>query len=215
MEMEKIPPHLKAITGVDHSPMVNREPLGHKQGQRPEISSRQAGKQAPNPREIKVVVEGGDFARLEKDKTRFQELAQSIRKSDQALEAIDDYLGKMQSLVEGFVKQYPPFPPESRQQLDLVKQFNALWRLVKKLEIPPEKDVIETGPIPEGRRQDHVLKAEDCRDPARWLGIDPLPRQIPDGRLEQSLEAVKNARGKVAESRRVLSEKAAAIASGI
>jgi len=98
METEKIPPNLKAMAGVDPLPKSSKEPFDFKQGLRPEIASRHAGDKRPNnSQEIKVEVEGGDFARLEKDKTMFQELARSIRKSDQALETIDGHLEKMQS----------------------------------------------------------------------------------------------------------------------
>jgi len=97
--------------------------------------------------------------------------------------------------------------------LDLIKQFNALWHLVKKLEIPPEVESADQNP--QHDRQGNVARTGDSLDSTGWLGIDPLGPESAQGHLEDSLEAVKDARSKVAENRTILSKRAAAIAAGI
>ncbi len=206
MEAEKIPPLFEAIKVVNPVPAPYQEPGKRKGGNSPAALPHQAGNQPETYFDEKVMVESGDFARLEEDKARFQEVALSIRNSDQALETLDGYLQKMQSLVEGFVKHYPPFPPESRQQLELIKQFNALWHLVKKLEIPPEAD---------GNGQGAASRQAASRDNTLWLGINELPHQIPEGGLDDRLKELESARTKVAERRKALARKAASIAAGI
>ena len=207
MEAEKITPQFQATTGVAPSNAVSQKPSdGHSSGEAA-ASSTAAGKRF-QPDDENVTVDGGDFARLEMDKARLRKLAKSIRQWDKTLESIQGHLEKMQSIIEGYVKHYPPFPPQSRQQKELIKQFNALWHLVEKLEVPPETEETDQE---HDRRQGQPLS----HSAVDRLGLAPLPGTIPEGRLNDTLEVVKNAISRVANKRRTLAWKAKGIATAI
>ena len=215
MDIDKIPTQTQPVRGIDPSTPV--QPASEK-----EQFIRQSAfdgetfdvKDKHSTNDERVKVESIGFARLEQDKIKFQELAQSIRHSDQVLSTLDKHLEKMESLVETLVKQYPPFPPDSRQKINLIKQFNALWHLIKKLEMPPETDSAtqdrEFKENVPGNRVDDASKIGTL-----WTGINKLAFLEPKDRLNNTLQSVRKARSMVTEKRNRLTQKAVKIAAGI
>ncbi len=68
----------------------------------------------------------------------FNAVVKSIRIADQAMAEISANIEQMESEVQMFVKNYPPFPPGSEERLQLLSQFTALRKQIDQLTFPPD-----------------------------------------------------------------------------
>ncbi len=109
-------------------------------------------------------------------KARFQDLSQQIHKIDQTMEAIDTKLGEMRVSLETIVKHYPPFPPESAERIESLRQFSTLRKIIDQLSAPRQDKGME-----------NILK--DQKSPFGNDGLN-IPDIGPDASDDQVFEAL-------------------------
>jgi hypothetical protein len=75
---------------------------------------------------------------LQQFNTEFNAVVKSIRIADKAMAEIAANVEQMESEVEMFLKQYPPYPPGSEDRVQYLSRFAMLRRQIDKLTIPPD-----------------------------------------------------------------------------
>jgi hypothetical protein len=68
----------------------------------------------------------------------FNAVVRSIRIADQAMGEIESHLDQVTSDVAMYVKQYPPYPPDSEERAQLLNRFAGLRQLADRLAMPPD-----------------------------------------------------------------------------
>jgi len=68
----------------------------------------------------------------------FNAVVKSIRIADQAMGEIEANVEQMESEVEMFLKQYPPFPPGSEDRIKYLSRFAMLRKQIDQLTFPPD-----------------------------------------------------------------------------
>ncbi len=69
----------------------------------------------------------------------FNAVVESIRIADQAMDEIGANIEQMETEVQMFVKQYPPYPPGSEERTELLNHFAALRKQIDRLAFPPDQ----------------------------------------------------------------------------
>ncbi len=113
-------------------------------------------------------------------KARFQDLSQQIHKIDQTMEAIDTKLGEMRVSLETIVKHYPPFPPESAERIESLRQFSTLRKIIDQLSAPRQDK--ELG---------NILKDRNSQIGHDALNIPDIGPEASDDQVHQTLNKVK------------------------
>ena len=62
----------------------------------------------------------------------------SIRIADKAIGEIEANIEQMESEVEMFLKQYPPYPPGSEDRVKYLSRFAMLRKQIDQLSVPPD-----------------------------------------------------------------------------
>jgi hypothetical protein len=75
---------------------------------------------------------------LQQFNTEFNSVVKSIRIADQAMAEIGANIEQMESEVQMFVKQYPPYPPGNEERLQILNRFAALRKQIDRLTFPPD-----------------------------------------------------------------------------
>jgi len=73
---------------------------------------------------------------------KINQVADSVRQADSAMQNVGLALDKMKGSLEGIIKNYPPFPPGSEQRVKALKSFSALRNEIDKLTFPPEPSLV-------------------------------------------------------------------------
>ena len=68
------------------------------------------------------------------------EFAQQVRNVHMAMDTIEQNLEQMRVALESIVKIYPPYPPESVQRVEALRQFSALRNMIDKLANPAHQN---------------------------------------------------------------------------
>jgi hypothetical protein len=68
----------------------------------------------------------------------FNAVVKSIRIADKAMGEIEANVEQMESEVEMFIKQYPPYPPGSDERVKYLSRFAMLRKQIDQLTIPPD-----------------------------------------------------------------------------
>jgi len=68
----------------------------------------------------------------------FNAVVKSIRIADKAMGEIEANVEQMESEVEMFLKQYPPYPPGSDERVKYLSHFAMLRKQIDQLTIPPD-----------------------------------------------------------------------------
>jgi hypothetical protein len=68
----------------------------------------------------------------------FNTVAKSIRIADKAMGEIETNIEQMESEVEMFLKQYPPYPPGSEERINYLNRFAMLRKQIDQLTMPPD-----------------------------------------------------------------------------
>lgn len=77
-------------------------------------------------------------------------IAKTVRQVDATMENIDENLNRMKDQLIRIVKQYPPYPPDSQDRVNFLKNFGQMRRLIERLTIPPMiQDANRTNPMME------------------------------------------------------------------
>jgi archaellum component FlaC len=75
---------------------------------------------------------------LQKFNAEFNAVVKSIRVADKAMGEIEANVEQMESEVEMFLKQYPPYPPGSEDRIKYLSRFAMLRKQIDQLTIPPD-----------------------------------------------------------------------------
>ena len=73
------------------------------------------------------------FNKLEATNAQAQQIAQQIRQVNESMETIDSHLSKMRATLEHIVKIYPPYPPDSKERIEALRQFSALRHMIDQI----------------------------------------------------------------------------------
>jgi uncharacterized phage infection (PIP) family protein YhgE len=73
------------------------------------------------------------FNRLEAANSQAQQIAQQIRQVNESMETINSHLSEMRAKLEHLVKIYPPYPPDSTERIEALRQFSALRKMIDQM----------------------------------------------------------------------------------
>ena len=71
-------------------------------------------------------------------KAELNGLAKNIRSQGETLIKINDFVEGMKEKLNKIVKNYPPFPPDSPERMELLKSFTALRKEIERMTFPAE-----------------------------------------------------------------------------
>jgi hypothetical protein len=77
------------------------------------------------------------YNRLERANLETHAVAQKIRSIDETFNRIENNVRHMHKLLDGIVKNFPPFPNNSSERIQSLRQFSALRKMIDQLTMPP------------------------------------------------------------------------------
>ncbi|MBP1716419.1 MAG: hypothetical protein H6Q42_4622 [Deltaproteobacteria bacterium] len=78
-----------------------------------------------------------DFVELQKINDRLNSTARIQRTFEKRFEKLNDYIERMKAQLEGILKQFPPFPPESEARIQALRSYAFFRKMVAQLTLPP------------------------------------------------------------------------------
>lgn len=138
----------------------------------------------------------------------FNAVVKSIRIADQAMDEIGANIEQMESEIQMFVKQYPPYPPGSEERSELLNQFAALRKEIDRLSFPP--DPVAQGIIGNTGKGEKNLHQAIRRQPVhtgeQGLNLPELPPDASDKAIADMQVTLGNARKMVNDRRGQLAD---------
>ena len=94
----------------------------------------------PDVRDLNVRVEISAFStnKLHQFNAKFNSVLKSIRIADHSFAEIGTKLDQMTSEMQTFLKMYPPYPPDSKERVDLLKNYAAIRKQIEQLALPQD-----------------------------------------------------------------------------
>ena len=149
--------------------------------------------------------------------TEFNSVVKSIRIADQAMAEIGANIEQMESDVQMFVKQYPPYPPGSDERMQLLNRFAALRKQINRLTFPPDpfsqKIIGDSGSSDQAQAWDvkigektltGALRRQPMHTGGEGLDLPEMPTDASDQNIADLQAALRRAWERVAEGRRHL-----------
>ena len=115
--------------------------------------------------------------------------AKNIRKTDEALTAGVTIIAQMKEQLSTIVKQFPPFPPESKDRMELLMSYSALQKQITSLMVPPP-------PPPVYEKVQHMWD-NLFSNQSRTLQTPQLPANVPDSYVKAAAEQLNNLKDQV------------------
>ncbi|GFO68493.1 hypothetical protein GMLC_20720 [Geomonas limicola] len=122
---------------------------------------------APSPDIVRSTQAQDDVVVLSGNRERaYQELqvrnehsndtAQAIRRTDRSLHVVSQKVDSLKAPLEAIVKNFPPFAPEDKARVALLKEYAGLRKEIDQLTTPPPPEVLaarraEAGQAPKGQ----------------------------------------------------------------
>jgi hypothetical protein len=132
-------------------------------------------------------------------------VATDVRAIDSGADGFQHMLFAMRDALSGIVKQYPPFPPDSRQRVDYLNNFSNLRKEIAALTFPaPEPfppEVTTDATVVPGA--DVAKKLKEIADDLPKLGA---PAETSDAEVTDALSKIQEALTRVAEQKSMLWE---------
>jgi archaellum component FlaC len=157
---------------------------------------------------------------LQKFNAEFNAVVKSIRIADKAMGEIETNIEQMESEVEMFIKQYPPFPPGSEDRIKYLSRFAMLRKQIDQLTFPPDAGAqtimgqssqghpnaweIKIG----GMKSGQSIRTHSLHAGQGGLGIPEITPQANDGQVHEFKKSLDAARQTVVKSRAELAEDA-------
>lgn len=153
----------------------------------------------------------------------FNAVVKSIRIADKAMGEIETNIEQMDSEVEMFLKQYPPYPPGSDDRVKYLSRFAMLRKQIDQLTFPPDSGAQKIiGRTPNGPSSDWEIKIGGKeigrtirRQPVHvgqeGLALPEITAQSTDDQVLQMQKALGSARQQIQNRRNGLAEDAAHI----
>lgn len=79
----------------------------------------------------------GDFAVLQKINDRLNSTAKIQRTFENRFEKLNDSIERMKAALEGILKQFPPYPPESEDRIRALRSYAFFRKMIDQLTLPP------------------------------------------------------------------------------
>lgn len=152
--------------------------------------------------------------------TEFNAVVKSIRIADKAMSEIETNIEQMESEVEMFIKQYPPFPPGSEDRVNYLSRFAMLRKQIDQLTFPPDAGArqiigqstdsnsgdweIEIG----GKKIGSTIRRQPVHSGKEGLALPEITVQSTDAQVADMQRALGLARQQVQQSRHALAEDA-------
>ena len=146
--------------------------------------------------------------------TEFNSVVKSIRIADQAMTEIGANIEQMETEVQMFVKQYPPYLPGSEERIQLLNRFAALRKQINRLTFPPDpfaQKIIGDSGIGDGAQSwdvtigDKTLASAIRRQPmhtsSEGVNLPEMPADASDQDIADLQAALRKAWETVAERR--------------
>jgi len=152
--------------------------------------------------------------------TEFNAVVKSIRIADKAMGEIETNIQQMESEVEMFIKQYPPFPPGSDDRVKYLSRFAMLRKQIDQLTFPPDSGAQQIiGRSPSGGSKDweieiggkqigSTIRRQPVHSGAEGLALPEITVQSTDAQVVDMHRALGSARQQVQQSRHALAEDA-------
>lgn len=101
------------------------------------------GATRPAPRDQVLLSVDGEpgFGRERIGSAPREELADAIRKRDEALQSLSQNIGRMKIPLETIVKNFPPFTSEDRTRMKLLREYAAIRKEIDRLTFPPPPEI--------------------------------------------------------------------------
>ncbi len=152
--------------------------------------------------------------------TEFNAVVKSIRIADKAMGEIETNIEQMESEVEMFLKQYPPFPPGSEDRVNYLSRFAMLRKQIDQLTFPPDAGAqqiigqssngnagdweIEIG----GKQIGSTIRRQPVHPGTEGLALPEIGAHSTDAQVADMQKALGSARQQVQQSRHALAEDA-------
>ena len=157
---------------------------------------------------------------LQQFNTEFNAVVKSIRIADKAMAEIAANVEQMETEVEMFLKQYPPYPPGSEDRIQYLSRFAMLRRQIDKLTIPPDagaRKIIgrpENGDSNDGRNEisyqkiGQLIKPQPVHTGKEGLNLPRITADSTDEQIVGLQKALYQARRVVRQRREGLTQDA-------
>lgn len=157
---------------------------------------------------------------LQQFNAEFNAVVRSIRIADKAMGEIEANVEQMESEVEMFLKQYPPYPPGSDDRIKYLSRFAMLRKQIDQLTIPPDAGArYILGEARSESRDDWEIEINGQKTGARMnrqpmhtgqggLGLPRITAASTDEQIETLQSALGEARLTIQERRQGLAEDA-------
>ncbi len=80
-------------------------------------------------------------------KTELNDLARSIRSEGDTLNKVNEFVERMKERLGEIVKNYPPFPPDNPERMEMLKSFTALRKEIERMTFPSEEKYLPELPV--------------------------------------------------------------------
>ena len=80
-------------------------------------------------------------------KTELNDLARSIRSEGETLSKVNEFVERMKEHLGEIVKNYPPFPVDNPERMEMLKSFTALRKEIERMTFPPEEKHLPELPV--------------------------------------------------------------------
>lgn len=114
--------------------------------------------------------------------------AQNIRKTDESLSAGATIVAQMKESLGKIVKQYPPFPPDDRNRMEILMSYSGLQKQISSLMIPPP-------PPPVYEKVQHLW--ENLFSNQASLQTPQLPANVPDSHIKVANDQLANLQNQI------------------
>lgn len=138
------------------------------------------------------------FSKRQASSSNLNSVAHSIRIADQAMVKIGAHIDDMKRDLKTHLKNYPPFPPGSKERVKILKSFSAFRKLIDELTIPPDDDstarILNTFSRKAGE-EEIVLEHEGFGKAIRSQPVDTGPEgldipEFADGAADEDFESM-------------------------
>jgi hypothetical protein len=64
-------------------------------------------------------------------------VAINLRQTNEGITAVNDIVEQMKASLDKIIKNYPPFPPESRDRMEMLMSYSSLQKQIMSMMVPP------------------------------------------------------------------------------
>lgn len=115
--------------------------------------------------------------------------AQNIRKTDESLSAGAELVAQMRVNLGKIVKQYPPFPPDDRNRMEILMSYSGLQKQITSLMVPPP-------PPPVYEKVQHLWE-NLFSSQTNTIQTPQLPANVPDSHIKSAADQLTNLQNQI------------------